>query len=179
MKENLDYGITMNFNNEFNLFEFKDPNLAFSLMRGYWGESVNNKELLYTLDDAGFYIAIFQRAYILYEAWKCGEISSAKYKYASMSSDKIQSRFLTDFNFFYYSEKLNSYFVSVHKYAIPFSDTLDKRMDMTTDIFQRLCKLHNFPAIVTDAAELYNKENASNTDTPDCWGTLYENGYEL
>lgn len=180
MKENkLDYGITMNFNNEFLLFEFKDPICAFARMQGYWGEGAYKKELLYTLDDDGFYIAIFQRAYILYEAWKLGEISKAKYKYASMSSDKIQSRFLTDFNFFYYSEKLDSYFVCIHQDVAVYGDSVNKRMELTEDIFQRLCKLHDFRAIVKDAAKLYNDENAAKKDTSDCWSILYKNNYEL
>lgn len=169
----LDYGITTNFHNEFLLFEFKDPNQLFSRMRGYI-----NDELLYTLDDDGFHIAIFQRAYILYEAWKRREISKAQYSYASLSSDNIQSRYLTDFNFFYYSKKLDRYFVCIHKDIHSNFDTPERRK-MTKDIFQSLCKLHDFSAIVKDAINLFETENASNPGLWNCWDVLYENNYML
>ena len=168
----------MNFNNEFYLFEMNDPAMVFSLIRGYWEENASGRESLYTLDDRGFYIAIFQRAYILYEVWKLGEISDAKYRSASLSSNRIKSRFLTDFNFVYYSEKLERFFVCIHRDAAFIHGHEDelKKIDHT---FECLSKLHDIPSIVRKAAELWESCNEDSTDKPDCWGTLYANGFEL
>ena len=170
----------MNFNNEFMLFETADPQLVFKSTRGYWDNSDDLRDRLYTLDDCGFYTAVFQRAYILYNAWCRKDISSTKYRYASLKDKRIRSRFLTDFNFIYYSKKLNRFFVSMlHSVTVDPCICLDE--STKNEVFDHLSQLHDFPSILKDAAKLFETTRFCDYDyfADNFWEVLYRYGYEL
>lgn len=173
------YGINMNFDNEFVLFKMDNPQKVFSLVRGYWdGHGEKRGGSLYTLDDEGFRIAIFQRAFILKCAYSKGLMSRCVYNGAIKERSNFHTRYLTDFNFIYYSDEMKCYFISMNQIDIQLpSNEIDAYMKECDDIFDMLSAHHNFPSIIKAAVELHD-ENPDEANEI-WWETLYDHDWVL
>ena len=169
----------MNFRNEFELIESADPDVIFSIGCGY-GQSGKDGELApYVLNDEGFRTAIFQRAFHLIAGHYFGEINNVQYRTASLIDNSYKCRFLTDFNFLYYSERAAKFYLSRHEgHKNP--ETIDYEKErQINNVFESLSRLHDFPSIIKEAHELFEDAKDDMRGTIHSWDVLYAHGWEL
>jgi hypothetical protein len=146
----------------YGLQRFDNPEEAFDVMCGYWGENAGESETeLQILTDESFPKVIFRRALQRMCDYKMGEISWEDCSKALGLSQTV-SDYLLDFDFFLNSSKSGRYYTCRMSFKDDYVYMWNKRQ---WEYYEELSELYSFKEIAENAKEIVGKYEGTDYDS--------------